>query len=183
MARTGQADEAGRLHARVDVAGSGQASVVTGVPVLDHLLELVAEYASFDLALEIAPGEAEAEIAAAGHALGRALDEALRSEGARGHGSAAVPADEALAHVALEASGRPLVVSNVDLSDMGVGGLATDLVARFLTQFAEGAGLTLHVRLIEGRDTQHVLEAIFKSLGVTLAQRGRGGRRKESDGD
>src|SRR5438034_8919202 len=65
MARTGQADEAGRLHARVDVAGSGEASVSTGVGVLDHLLGLLAEYASFDLALEIAPGEAEAEIAAA----------------------------------------------------------------------------------------------------------------------
>jgi imidazoleglycerol-phosphate dehydratase len=93
-----------------------------------------------------------------------------------------VPADEALAHVALEASGRPLLVSNVDLSDMGVGGLATDLVARFLTQLAEGAGLTLHVRLIEGRDTHHVLEAIFKGLGVALAQACRPRRRKETDG-
>jgi imidazoleglycerol-phosphate dehydratase len=64
---------------------------------------------------------------------------------------------------------------------MGVGGLATDLVARFLTQFTEGAGLTLHVRLIEGRDTQHVLEAIFKSLGVALAQSSRPRRRKDSD--
>jgi imidazoleglycerol-phosphate dehydratase len=64
---------------------------------------------------------------------------------------------------------------------MGVGGLATDLVARFLTQLAEGAGLTLHVRLIEGRDTQHVLEAIFKGLGVALAQACRPRRREESD--
>src|SRR5438093_7011628 len=128
MARTGQADEAGRLHARVDVAGSGEASVATGVPVLDHLIGLVAQYGSFDLALEIAPGEAEAEIAAAGHALGQSLEEALRSEDARGHGSAVVPADEALAHVALEASGRPLVVSNVDLSDARVAGLGSDVV-------------------------------------------------------
>jgi imidazoleglycerol-phosphate dehydratase len=64
---------------------------------------------------------------------------------------------------------------------MGVGGLATDLVARFLSELAEGAGLTLHVRLIEGRDTQHVLEAIFKGLGVALAQAVRS-RRKETDG-
>ena len=68
MARTGQADEAGRLHARVDVAGSGEANVATGVPVLDHLIGLMAQYGSFDIALEIAPGEAEAEIAAAGRA-------------------------------------------------------------------------------------------------------------------
>ncbi|MGZ4281081.1 MAG: imidazoleglycerol-phosphate dehydratase [Gaiellaceae bacterium] len=177
--RTGQADEAGRMHARVDVAGSGQANVATGIPVLDHLLELLAEYASFDLALEIAPGEAEAEIAAAGRALGQALDLALRSAGARGHGSAVVPADEALAHVALEASGRPLVVSNVDLSDARVAGLGSDVVGSFLRELAEGAGLTVHVRLIEGSDPEHVLEAIFKALGTALAQSCRPRRREQ----
>jgi len=179
MARTGHADEAGRLHARVDVAGNGEASVATGVGVLDHLLGLLAEYASFDLALEIAPGEAEAEVAAAGRALGQALRDALSKEGSRGHGSAVVPADEALAHVAVEASGRPLVVSNVDLSDARVAGLASDIVATFLRELAEGAGLTLHVRLIEGADPEHVLEAIFKALGVALAQSCRPRRRKE----
>jgi imidazoleglycerol-phosphate dehydratase len=183
MTVTGYAGEEGRLQARVEVGGTGTATVDTGVPVLDHLLTLLAEHASFDVALEVAPGEPDAEVAAAGRALGQALSGALHAEGARGHGSAVVPADEALAHVALEASGRPLLVSNVDLSDMGVGGLATDLVARFLTQFAEGAGLTLHVRLIEGRDTQHVLEAIFKGLGVALAQSCRPRRRKEISGD
>ena len=179
MARTGQADEAGRLHARVDVAGSGEANVATGVPVLDHLIGLMAQYGSFDIALEIAPGEAEAEIAAAGRALGRALEKALRSEGARGHGSAVVPADEALAHVAVEASGRPLVVSNVELSDARVAGLARDVIGTFLHELAEGAGLTIHVRLIEGSDAEHVVEAIFKALGVALAQSCRPRRRKE----
>jgi imidazoleglycerol-phosphate dehydratase len=179
VARTGQADEAGRLHARVDVAGSGEARVVTGLPVLDHLLVLFAEYASFDLVLEIAPGEAEAEVAAAGRALGRALADPLRQKRCRGHGSAAVPADEALAHVAVEASGRPLVVSNVDLSDARVAGLASDIVATFLRELAEGAGLTLHVRLIEGSDPEHVLEAIFKALGVALAQSCRPRRKEE----
>jgi imidazoleglycerol-phosphate dehydratase len=147
--------------------------------VLDHLLALLAEYASFDLALEIAPGEAEAEVAAAGRALGQALRDALRTDGNRGHGSAALPADEALAHVVVEASGRPLVVSNVDLSDAQVAGLASDIVATFLRELAEGAGLTLHVRLIEGADPEHVLEAIFKALGVSLAQSCRPRRRKE----
>jgi len=179
MARTGQADEAGRLHARVDVLGAGDAQVSTGVPVLDHVLGLLAEYASFDLELEIAPGEAEAEIAAAGRALGQALHDSLLAEGRRGHGSAVVPADESLAHVAVEASGRPLVVSNIDLSDARVAGLASDLVATFLRELAEGAGLTLHVRLIEGADPEHVLEAIFKALGVALAQSCRPRRRKE----
>src|SRR5882672_494927 len=139
MAATGQ----GRASARVNVAGRGETNIATGVPVLNHLLSALAVHASFDLALEVAPGAPEAEISIAARSLGEALSEPLRAEGARGHGSAVVPADEALAHVALEA-----------------------------------AGLTLHVRLVEGRDTQHVLEAIFKALGVALAQACRPRRRE-----
>jgi imidazoleglycerol-phosphate dehydratase len=173
MAATGQ----GRVSARVNTAGRGETNVNTGVPVLDHLLSALAVYASFDLALEVAPGAPEAEISIAARSLGEALAEPLRADGARGHGSAVVPADEALAHVALEASGRPLLVSNVDLSQARIAGLAGDLAARFLDEFAQAAGLTLHVRLVEGRDTQHVLEAIFKALGVALAQACRPRRR------
>jgi imidazoleglycerol-phosphate dehydratase len=165
------------LRVRAEVAQTGRAHVATGVSVLDHLLGLLAQYASLELSLEVQPGAAVAEVAAAGRALGEALAEPLRRKGARGHGSAAVPADEALAHVALEASGRPLVVSNADLSDARVAGLASDLVADFLRELAEGAGLTLHVRLIEGSEAEHVLEAIFKALGVALAQACRPRRR------
>ena len=167
------------MHARVDVAGSGEANVATGLPVLDHLLRLLAEYASFDLALEVAPGDAETEVAAAGRALGQALAGALELEGVRGHGTAPVPPDEARPHVVVEATGRPLGVTNVDLTDARVAGLARDIVATFLNALAEGAGLTLHVRLIEGSDPDHVLEAIFKALGVALAQSCRKRRREE----
>ena len=163
-------DEGQRASVRVVVPGSGAANVVTGLPVLDGLLALMAEYASFDLALEVAPGATLDEVLATGRALGQGLAGPLRVAGARGHGSAVVPADEALAHVALEASGRPRVVSNVDLSDQNVGGATTDVVGRFLEELAAGAELTLHVRLIEGEDTQHVLQAIFKALGVAIAQ-------------
>jgi imidazoleglycerol-phosphate dehydratase len=167
MAATGQ----GRASTRVNIGGSGETNVGTGVPVLDHLLVLLATFASFDLALEVEPaGNPEVEITAAARSLGEALAESLRAENVRGHGSAVVPVDEALAHVALEASGRPLLVSNVDLSEARIAGLAGDLAARFLDEFAQAAGLTLHVRLVEGSDTQHVLEAIFKALGVALAQ-------------
>ncbi len=159
-----------RTEVRVRVDGTGDASVATGVSVLDHLLTLLAEHASFDLTLEVEPDAPDAEVAAAGLALGRGLADALTREGVRGHGSGVVPADEALAHVALEASGRPLVVSNADLSSARVAGLTTDVVSSFLHGLADGAGLTLHVRLIEGHDTHHVLDAIFKSLGVALAQ-------------
>jgi imidazoleglycerol-phosphate dehydratase len=77
---------------------------------------------------------------------------------------------EALASVTLEASEKPLLVSNVDLTDARIGGLGTDVARGFLERLAEGAGLTLHVRLLNGKDTQHVLEAIFKALGVALSQ-------------
>jgi imidazoleglycerol-phosphate dehydratase len=174
MAATGQ----GRASARLNVTGDGQTNVGTGVPVLDHLLNLLATYASFDLSLDVEPGSAEVEIAAAGRALGEALYEPLRADAVRGHGSAVLPVDEALAHVALEASGRPLLVSNVDLSQARIAGLAGDLGARFLDELTQSAGLTLHVRLVEGSDTQHVLEAIFKALGVALAQACRPRRRE-----
>ncbi len=77
---------------------------------------------------------------------------------------------EALANVVLETSDSPLLVSNVDLTEARIGGLGTDVARGFLERFAEGAGLTLHVRLLNGNDSQHVLDAIFKALGVALAQ-------------
>jgi imidazoleglycerol-phosphate dehydratase len=155
---------------RVDVHGSGEANVETGIPVLDRLLERLAEAARFDLVLEVEPGEAEAEVTAAGGALGEALAGPLRASGARGHGSAFMPSSEALAHVALEVSDAPLVVSNVDLTEARIGGLGTDVARRFLERLADEAGLTMHVRLLNGKDTQHVLDAMFKALGVALAQ-------------
>jgi imidazoleglycerol-phosphate dehydratase len=85
-------------------------------------------------------------------------------------GEAAVPADEALAMVVVERSERPLVASNADLT--GAGGLGSDLAARFLRRLSEEAGLTVHVRLMEGEDTGHVLAAIFKALGLALARAG-----------
>jgi imidazoleglycerol-phosphate dehydratase len=158
-----------RLRVEVAVAGSGRANIDTGFPVLDRLLALLAEYARFDLVLALAPGETSADAVEAAVALGEALAGPLRVDGVRGYGSGVLPVDEALAHVVIEVSERPLLASNVDLSDARVGGLGTDLVTDFLRRFAEGAGLTLHVRLIAGDDAQHALEAMFKALGVALA--------------
>jgi imidazoleglycerol-phosphate dehydratase len=175
MAATGQ----GRASARVNTDGRGETNVATGLPVLDHLLTTLARYASFDLALEVEPGDPEVEITAAARSLGSALSEPLRADDVRGHGSAVLPEEEALAHVTLEASARPLLVSKVDLSQARIAGLEGDLAARFLDEFTQTAGLTLHVRLVEGSDTQHVLEAIFKALGVALAQALRPRRRED----
>ena len=144
--------------------GSGAATVATGVPLLDHLLTELALAGRFDLSLEIDPGEPAAEVDAAGVAVGRAIAPLLRS-GA--HGSGVMLAAEALAMVVVEASGQALVASNADLT--GAGGLGSDIAARFLTALTDTAMLTLHVRLIEGENTDHVLEAIFKALGVSLA--------------
>jgi imidazoleglycerol-phosphate dehydratase len=160
---------AGRSGVRVDPRGEGSANVETGLPVLDRLLERLAEYASFDLSLEVEPGAAEAEVAEAGSALGRALAGPLRAPNACGYGSAVMTSAEALATVVLEVTDAPLLVSNVDLTQARIGGLGTDVARRFLERFADGAGVTLHVRLLNGTDTQHVLDAIFKALGVALA--------------
>ena len=157
-------------RARVLVAGRGEANVDTGIPVLDHLVGVLARYAGFDLVLEVAPAAEEAEVAAAGRALGEALAEPLHGAEARRYGSASVPADEALAHVALEASELPRLVSNVDLSEAHVAGIDRDVVATFLEELTVASRLTLHVRLIGGEDTQHVLDSIFKTLGVALGR-------------
>ena len=161
---------AGRSGIRVALGGSGTATVETGLPVLDRLLEQLVRYARFDLALEVEPGSAEVEVAEAGRALGRALSGLLREENAAGYGFASMTSAEALASVVLEASETPMLVSNVDLTQARIGGLGTDVARRFLERFAEGACVTLHVRLLNGTDSQHVLEAIFKALGAALAQ-------------
>jgi imidazoleglycerol-phosphate dehydratase len=142
-----------------------ESSVATGVAVLDHLLTELAQAGGFELRLEIAPDEPESEVAAAGTALGEALVPVLAA--ARGVGF--VAADEALAMVVVEVSGRALVASNVDLTATRAGGLRRDLAAAFLDCLATAAGLTIHVRLFEGENSQHVLEAICKALGVALA--------------
>jgi imidazoleglycerol-phosphate dehydratase len=158
---------------------NGESSVTTGAAVLDHLLLQLAEAGGFGLKLEVAPDEPEAEVESAGAAVGRALQPLLEEEGASGRGAGIVAADEALAMVVVEHSRTPLVASNVDLTSTRTGGLRTDLAAAFLNALAETAGLTIHVRLFEGEDSRHVLEAIFKALGVALgdgcATRSRGG--------
>jgi imidazoleglycerol phosphate dehydratase HisB len=155
---------------RLALAETGSANVTTGLPVLDHLVAELVRTARVKLTLEVAPGSADAAAAAAGHALGSALAERLGAPGAAASGWALVPADEALASAALERTGTPRFVTNVDFSGQSVGGLATDVASRFLRELAESAELNLHVRLVEGTDPQHVLSAIFKAVGAALGQ-------------
>jgi imidazoleglycerol-phosphate dehydratase len=155
---------------RVELVSDGSAGVATGLPALDHLVGELARCGGLRVTLEVAPGSAEEEVAAAGRALGGAFAELLRADRAAGRGSAFLTAEEALAGVVVETAERPLVVSNVEFSGQLVGGLATDAVARFLEELANGGGLNVHVRLLEGKDPEHVLGAIFKALGAALGQ-------------
>jgi len=153
---------------RVELASEGSAAVATGLPVLDHLVAEVARTGRLRLTLEVAPGSADEEVASAGRALGEALGVLLRADRASGRGWAWLPADEALAGAVLEVSDQPHVASNVDFSGQRVGGLAGDVVARFLEELAAGAGLNVHIRVLEGKEPQHVLVAIFKALGAAV---------------
>lgn len=155
--------------AQVDL-GAHESRIATGVAVLDHLLVELADAGGFGLTLEIAPDDPEAEVGKAGAALGHALVPLLARAQASSRGVGIAPADEALAMVVVERSGRPLVVSNADLSSTRAGGLQADLAATVLDELARMAGLTIHVRLIEGESSQHVLSAIFKALGIALAR-------------
>jgi imidazoleglycerol-phosphate dehydratase len=157
-----------RSSVRLVPSGGGDIHVETGVTVLDHLLEQFALYGRFDLTLAVASDSAEAQVVASGRALGAALAEPLRAEGARGNGAGYIPSAEALAHVALDLSDDPCFNSNFDLSAAHIGGLGGDLSVRFLRELALAAGIVLHVRLVEGSDTEHVLSAIFKAIGVAL---------------
>jgi imidazoleglycerol-phosphate dehydratase len=159
-----------RANARFGFAGPGDVHVATGLSVLDYLVAEFARAAGAQLSLEVAPGTADEQAAIAGRALGEALAGLLRSEGAAGRGFAWLPADEALAGAVLEVSTRPLLASNVDFSGERVGGLEGDVVARFLQEFAAGASLNVHIRVLEGKDPQNVLLAIFKALGAAVGQ-------------
>lgn len=156
--------------AGIALGSAAESRISTGVAVLDHFLAELAEAGRFSLHLELAPDEPEAEVGQAGAALGTALEPLLGAPGAAGSGFGVAPADEALAMVVVEASGRPLVVSNADLTSTRAGGLRTDLAATFLDDLSKTAGLTVHVRLVEGESSEHVLSAIFKALGLALAR-------------
>lgn len=166
MSASPSSDET-RLRIRL-TRGSGRARVATGLPVVDHLLGILAAWGDFDLELETAPaGAGEREVETVGRALGREVGVLLRG---RGYGSATAPSEEALAQVVLERSGTPLLATNVDLTGEHVGGLRSDLLALLLEELCGAAGVTLHVRLLEGEDARHVLEAVFKALGLALSQ-------------
>jgi imidazoleglycerol-phosphate dehydratase len=150
------------------VRGPGAVSVSTGLSALDYLIAELATSARVQLMLEAAPGAVDQATATAGRRLGEALDPLLHAAAAAGRGFAWLPADEALAGAVIEITEGPMLVANADFS--GVGGLGKNVVRVFLEELAQGARLNVHIRVLEGKDPQNVLRAIFKALGAAIGQ-------------
>jgi imidazoleglycerol-phosphate dehydratase len=156
----------------LDVDGAGQASASTGIPFLDHMLEQLGKHGGFDLKVE-AQGDLEIDlhhtIEDVGIVLGTALAEALGDKaGVRRFASALVPLDEALVQVALDLSGRPFLVYEVDPVTEWIGTFDPQLAEEFWRAFAFAAGITLHLRSLSGRNGHHVIEASFKGVARSL---------------
>ena len=150
----------------------GASSIGTGVPFFDHMLEQIAKHAHLGLTID-ATGDLEIDahhtVEDTGIALGEALTQALGDKRSiRRYGDALVPMEEALAQVALDISGRPLLVYEAEISAEAVGQYTTDLTEEFLQALVRAGGLTLHVRLLAGKNAHHATEAIFKGVARAL---------------
>jgi imidazoleglycerol-phosphate dehydratase len=156
----------------LDVDGAGAASAKTGIPFFDHMLEQLGKHAGFDLTV-VAEGDLAVDlhhtIEDVGIALGEALREALGPKaGVRRFASVLVPLDEALVQVALDLSGRPYLVYEVDPVVEWIGTFDPQLCEEFWRAFTVAGALTLHLRSLSGRNGHHVIEASFKGVARSL---------------
>jgi imidazoleglycerol-phosphate dehydratase len=163
------------ISLNLTVDGKGSYSIDTSIPFLDHMLELMARNSLIDMKLE-AGGDLHVDdhhtVEDTGLVIGQALKDALGDmKGIRRYGSASVPMDEALAEVSLDVSGRPHLVFNVCYPKRSkIKKFDVDLVVDFLQAFVSKAGITLHVNVPYGRNTHHMVEAVFKALGRALRE-------------
>ena len=156
----------------LDVDGGGAASASTGIPFFDHMLDQLGKHGGFDLRI-VASGDLEIDlhhtVEDVGIVLGTALKEALGDKaGVRRFASSLVPLDEALVQVALDLSGRPFLVYEVDPVSEWIGTFDTQLAEEFWKGFVDGARITLHLRSLAGRNGHHVIEASFKGVARAL---------------
>lgn len=172
-----------KILVELDLDGIGNARASTGVPFFDHMLEQLGKHAGFDLAVE-ASGDLEVDahhtVEDVGLALGDALKEALGGKaGIKRYGFAVLPMEEALVQVALDLSGRPYLAHDVPVAVHAIGSYDPGLTEEFLRALVNRAGITLHVKLLDGRNPHHVVEGEFKALaralGEACAPSGRGG--------
>ena len=163
-----------KVYVEVDLDGSGQASIATGVGMLDHLLEQIARHGRIDITvtaegdLQIDPHHTAEDVAIC---LGRALRKALgKKAGIVRFGHAVVPLDEALALVAVDVSGRGFAALDLTWTGERVGELPTELIGHMLWSIATEGELTLHARVLAGASDHHKAEAVFKALARALGE-------------
>ncbi|MBN1312404.1 MAG: imidazoleglycerol-phosphate dehydratase HisB [Anaerolineae bacterium] len=156
----------------LDLDGTGQAEIATGIGFFDHMLHLIAVHGLFDLTVEAAGDlhvDAHHTIEDVGIVLGQALDQALGDRsGIVRMGSATVPMDDSLAQVVVDLSGRPYAVVDAQFDMPFVGEMPTTLVRHVLETVAFNGKLNLHARVLDGWDDHHKAEALFKALGRAL---------------
>ena len=157
---------------QLNLDGSGKTSLNTGVGFFDHMLDALSRFALLDLTLTCQGDiqvDAHHTVEDVGICLGRAIREALGDRaGIRRVGSAYLPMDEALAFAAIDISGRPYLAFDAEFTAPMVGAFDTQLAEEFLRAVAVNAGLTVHVKVLAGRNDHHKLEALFKAFGLAL---------------
>jgi imidazoleglycerol-phosphate dehydratase len=163
-----------QIELTLDLDGTGSATVATGVPFLDHMLELFARHGLFDLSvhckgdLEIDDHHTVEDIAIC---LGQALATALGDKrGITRYGHAYVPMDETLARAVIDLSGRSYLVYHVAEKRDRIGNFSVELAEHFWYSFAEQARCNLHLEVLYGRNQHHLLEAVFKAASRALSQ-------------
>ena len=154
--------------------GSGKSDVQSGVGFLDHMLTLFTAHSGYDLTLRC-KGDTQVDdhhsVEDIGICLGAAFREALGDKkGIARYGDIILPMDEALILCAVDLSGRATLCAELDLPAQKVGTFDTELCEEFLLAFVREARVTLHIRQLAGKNTHHIIEAVFKALGRTLAK-------------
>jgi imidazoleglycerol-phosphate dehydratase len=173
-----RAGSVNRRTAETDVAvtvaldGSGTAEISTGIGFLDHMLELLARHALFDLTVKVT-GDLHVDqhhtAEDTGIALGQAFQQALgEKRGITRYADIHLPMDETLSRVAVDISGRPFLVFRTAFPTEKVGAFDTELVREWFQAFAINAGLTLHVETLYGENSHHIAESCFKGLARAL---------------
>jgi imidazoleglycerol-phosphate dehydratase len=157
----------------LNLDGRGQYSINTSIPFFDHMLSLMCKHGIFDIKLK-AKGDIEIDyhhtVEDIGIVFGKAVKQALGDmKGISRFGQATVPMDEALASVSIDISGRPYLVYRVAFpKKTKIKNFDPDLIEDFLQAFVSNSGITLHVESPYGRNTHHIIEAVFKALGRAL---------------
>jgi imidazoleglycerol-phosphate dehydratase len=162
------------ISLRLNLEGSGKQSIHTGIPFFDHMLSLLAYHSNMDLSLK-ARGDlgvdAHHTVEDVGICLGDGIRKALgEAKGIQRYGMALIPMDEALASVALDLSMRPWLVFHMKLMRSRIGTFDLELVEEFFKALCNHGRLTLHVNLLYGRNSHHMVEAVFKGFGRALRQ-------------